>query len=192
VPVTYQGEEIGMTDSHILRKNAKDPVAHLYKLPQFIIDRLPLLINRDECRTPMQWDTTANGGFTQAGIESWLPVNQNYRKTNVQKAINDSNSLIHTYKNLLSIRNGYESIKFGNIEIIENKTIPSKILVFKRFIKNEEAIVIINFTNKAHRIKIAGIYSQLIFNTHGGNSDLTKPIELEPYQGLVLFNKKSN
>jgi alpha-glucosidase len=190
VIVTYMGEEIGMIDTPISLKDAKDPVAQLYKLPPFIVDRLPLLINRDQCRTPMQWDTTANAGFSPTGIKTWLPVNKNYLGTNVQKALADSNSLIFTYKKLLDLRSKMNCIKHGSIEVIENRNIPSKILIFKRMLYDEEILVMINFENREFTFSNPLENSKVIFNTHPGTIELIGKIKIAPYQGLVLFHKE--
>ncbi len=57
VPCMYYGEELGMTDIRLPFKTALDPIPHKYKfIPRFVFDMLRLTINRDEVRTPMQWD----------------------------------------------------------------------------------------------------------------------------------------
>jgi glycosidase len=78
VPCMYYGEEIGMTDLPQPFGTALDPIPHKFKfIPRFIFDLLGLLINRDEVRTPMQWDGTKNAGFSSAE-KTWLPVHRNY------------------------------------------------------------------------------------------------------------------
>jgi glycosidase len=67
VPTTYYGEEIGMQNSIIPIKNAQDTLAKTFSwVPQFIANILPIPINRDACRTPMQWNATSNAGFSDA------------------------------------------------------------------------------------------------------------------------------
>ena len=57
---------------------------------------------RDNARTPMQWDASANAGFT-AGTP-WIDVNPNYRQINVREAQADPDSILHFYRKLLALR----------------------------------------------------------------------------------------
>ena len=67
VPCLYYGEEIGMTNLTLPFDTALDPVPHKFKfVPRFVFNLLGLTINRDEVRTPMQWDGTRNAGFSSA------------------------------------------------------------------------------------------------------------------------------
>jgi alpha-glucosidase len=85
VPCMYYGEEIGMTDARIKFKDGLDPIAQkMRKYPRFIFDLAGETPNRDELRTPMQWDTSKNAGFS-AVDKTWLPVNTNYAAINVEK-----------------------------------------------------------------------------------------------------------
>ena len=103
-PFLYQGEEIGMTQAKIPTKKALDPLAIKYKwIPQFLVNCSKESLNRDECRTPMQWDSSPNSGFCPETIAPWLPVNSNYNIINVESAKNDSSSLWHHYKKLLDL-----------------------------------------------------------------------------------------
>src|SRR5512139_3510675 len=84
VPCMYYGEELGMTDARFPFKNALDPIPHKYKfIPRFVFDLLGLTINRDEVRTPMQWDEGRNAGFSTVD-HTWLPVHENYKWINVE------------------------------------------------------------------------------------------------------------
>src|SRR5918996_1543570 len=62
-PLLYYGDEIGMLNVEIPRDRLRDPVG---------IRGWPEDHGRDGGRTPMQW--TPSGGFTEAGIEPWLPI----------------------------------------------------------------------------------------------------------------------
>lgn len=187
VAVTYQGEEIGMTDTQIKRKSAKDPLAQIYKLPQFIVDKLPLLINRDECRTPMQWDTNPNAGFSPSNVNTWLPVNNNFYNVNVSMALNDSNSLIYSYKKLLELRKELKSLKYGDIEVINEPWLPKKVLGFKRKFGMEETLILLNFSKKVHAFTIPKDFTQIIFNTGAELQNQISSNKIQPYQGIILI-----
>jgi alpha-glucosidase len=71
-PFVYYGEELGMTNGKIARREIVDPVGVKY---------WPLNSGRDPERTPMQWDNGAFAGFSNA--RPWLPVNRDFRTVNV-------------------------------------------------------------------------------------------------------------
>ena len=58
--------------------------------------------NRDNSRTPMQWDQSTNGGFTNG--TPWFPVNPNYKTINVEQQIHDPQSILQFYKRFNSIK----------------------------------------------------------------------------------------
>ena len=76
-PVVYYGDEIGMVDGVIPADKMKDPVG--IKLGQ---DK-----SSDPARTPMQWSSDVNAGFSDA--EPWLPVNEDYPYKNVRVSKNN-------------------------------------------------------------------------------------------------------
>lgn len=59
--------------------------------------------NRDNSRTPMQWDQSTNGGFTNG--TPWFPVNPNYKTINVEQQIHDPQSILQFYKDLIQLKN---------------------------------------------------------------------------------------
>lgn len=147
VPCVYYGEEIGMEDLKIPYKDGLDPLAQKYKnIPRFISEIANETLNRDDLRTPMQWNTKKNAGFSSAE-NTWLPVNPNYLTTNVEAQLNTSSSMLHHFKNLLSIRNEHEAFQYGDLELIEID-FSKNILGYKRSLKAEEFIVLLNFSKK--------------------------------------------
>lgn len=59
--------------------------------------------NRDNSRTPMQWNTPTNGGFTEG--KPWFPVNPNYKDINVAHQLEDEHSVLNFYKKLIQLKN---------------------------------------------------------------------------------------
>jgi glycosidase len=119
VPCMYYGEEIGMTDSRFPFARALDPIPHKFTfLPRFVFDMLGVLINRDEVRTPMQWNGTRNTGFSSAP-KTWLPPQKNYLTINVEKQQTESDSLLNTVRTLLKLRQQERSLQEGSLELLD-------------------------------------------------------------------------
>ena len=100
VSVTYQGEELGMTNTNISWEDTLDP-AGLACGPQAYQQ-----CSRDPERTPMQWSNTTNAGFSLASA-TWLPVNQNYPWLNVEVQENsedEHNTHLGVYKDVMKVR----------------------------------------------------------------------------------------
>jgi len=105
VPVTYYGEEIGMADGNFPAKTVLDPMGRRFSwIPDFLVSWLDLYVNRDGCRTPMQWDNSNNARFCGKAAAPWLPVHPNYQSTNVKQQLDDANSLLNVYRGLLRLR----------------------------------------------------------------------------------------
>ncbi len=143
VPFVYQGEEIGMRTADIPLEEAQDPLAAGWlTFPGWARDLAPVILNRDNCRTPMQWDNTVSAGFSM-NDQTWLPVQKNYASINVDSQSKDSGSLLTTYNELLELRNQSNALKKGDIEFMDN--LPSGVLGFRRQIEDEEYLVYLNF-----------------------------------------------
>ena len=148
-PVTYYGEEIGMEEVDIPLKEAKDPVAHRYEwAPSFLLDWLDVYVNRDGCRTPMQWNGEPHAGFCPPDAEPWLPIHENYPRVNVQAQRKDDDSLLHTYERLLTLRREHDALRRGEITIIAGEGIDRDLLVYQRASAEETLVVVINFGKK--------------------------------------------
>lgn len=181
VPCVYYGEEIGMMDGKIPLKDGKDPMVKVYSwVPQFIADRLPVGINRDNCRTPMQWNMERNAGFSTAA-KTWLPLNPEIEKRNVAEQLSDENSLLHVFKQLIKLRKENAALNSGTIEIINTGN--KHILAFLRNFENEKIIVLINFSNSKITNHINHPVKEVIFSIkHKNRFDGF----LDEYDGIVL------
>jgi len=147
-PYLYYGEEIGMKDGSVSRAEMKDPVGIRY---------WPLAQGRDPARTPMLWDDSANGGFTSG--TPWLPVNDDFAGRNVASEKNDSTSLWHWYRELLSLRKQHAALRLGDWkEIYGGKDV----FAYRRTIGNESIDVFLNFS--------------------------AKPVTLPPVEGKILLS----
>lgn len=122
-PYIYQGEEIGMTNPGYTEISQyrdvestnmydimvnRDGVAHQ--------DMMAILAqkSRDNSRTPMQWNSEAHAGFSQA--QPWLDVANNYTEINAEQALEDKDSVFYFYKSLIELRKEVPAITHGSYQ----------------------------------------------------------------------------
>lgn len=154
-PFLYIGEEIGMTDLIIT-----DPARLRDTMATWYYDRLVNELNvdpaeaalragemtRDKNRTPMQWSDSPNGGFSPAGVETWLPVNPNYKNgINVRDQEHNPDSLLSYYKHLLRVRQDTPALAVG--EYIPLHKTSKEYFSFLRIGSRQTVLVVLNFSN---------------------------------------------
>ena len=110
-PYVYQGEELGMTNAYFTElKDYRDIESiqyfHEYTeagiyTPEYMMKCL-MLRGRDNARTPMQWDDSAQAGFTTG--TPWLFVNPNYKEINVKEQLGREDSVWYYYQKLIALR----------------------------------------------------------------------------------------
>lgn len=151
-PYIYQGEEIGMTNPHfnsidayrdVESLNAYDYLKNQGYKEQEILEILDQK-SRDNSRTPMQWNASNHAGFTTG--EPWINIPQNYQHINVEEAMKDSESILHTYKTLISLRHHHDIITYGNIEPMYMEH--EQLFVYRRHYHNQTWLIIANFSRE--------------------------------------------
>lgn len=136
-PVMYYGEEIGMPESYIRPQLLQDPPGKKW---------WPLYLGRDGCRTPMQWTSGYNAGFSTSP-ETWLPVDESYLETNLEKQQTEKNaSLLSLYRQLLAIRKSSAALREGVFELFDCGA--KNVLSYTRQSAFERVLVLLNFENK--------------------------------------------
>lgn len=119
-PYIYQGEEIGMTNPHFQSLEQYRDVESLNMAKilqdQGIAEREILQTlaarSRDNSRTPMQWNSTTSGGFTEG--TNWISMADNVTEINVEQALADPHSLFYFYQKLIQLRKNHPIITMGN------------------------------------------------------------------------------
>lgn len=151
-PSIYQGDEIGMTnvkfdnidqyDDVETRGAYQDAVEHGWDMTKFM--EAVHIQSRDNSRTPMQWDDSANAGFTDG--RPWLQSNKNYDRINVQSQIDDPKSILSFYKNILKLRKQHPTWIYGQYESIDNDH--PQIYRYERWDENSKYLVLLNFSEQ--------------------------------------------
>lgn len=183
VPCMYYGEEIGMTDAELPRATALDPIAHEFRwVPDFLFDWLGVAINRDVVRTPMQWDGSANAGFSSAP-RTWLPVNPDYKTVNVAAEAALPRSLLSTVRQLLHLRRAEAALNSGSLELLSS--LPRNVLGYIRTQGENELAVFLNFNAVPTRIAPRGGRWSPLYRLNPGDFQDDGTV-LAPYGGVIL------
>ena len=179
-PQMYYGEELGMRTTDPARiEDVHDPIGKL---------GWPREKGRDGERTPMQWDATANAGFTIG--KPWLAVPPSAKTYNVETESKDPNSILNTYKKLLALRKTNKALRDGTQEDIDEKD--PNVYAFLRRSGNTTVLVVLNMSAKARTIDLdwtgRGIKASRLESLYASEPtklDDVQSIELAPFGAVV-------
>lgn len=194
-PYIYQGEEIGMTNPKFESIEQYRDVESLniydIKLKEGLSKEEIIGIlkqkSRDNSRTPMQWNEEMNSGFTTS--TPWISAAENFKEINVEKALEDKESVFYHYKKLIELRKTYDVITEGEYAILDKND--PKIWAYTRTTESEVLLVINNFYGEeitysvqAH-VQLDGMKQEvLLSNYKDASKDITK-LSLRPYESIV-------
>lgn len=188
-PYIYQGEELGMTNVQYDIEDYKDcEIINMYheRLEKgYSKDEIMKSIyakGRDNARTPMQWDDSANAGFTTG--TPWIKVNDNYDKINAKSQVDDPDSIFSCYKKLVQLRKDYPVFVDGKFTLLLEDD--ENIFAYSR--KNEEKtmIVVCNFFDKEIPMPLAKECEgmEVLISNYNDTSDMSV---LRPYEARMYI-----
>jgi alpha-glucosidase len=187
IPVTYYGEEIGMAEVQISARQAKDPLGQRYRwVPPFLANALNLYINRDGCRTPMQWDDNPQAGFCSVEADPWLPIHENYTLVNVAQQQKDKDSILNTYKGLLELRKENKALRDGTLHLLDIAPDESSLLIYRREHEGQTVLVAINFSSKSAQIPNLDDKHTILFKIGFDQHAKLLDWQMPPRSGIVL------
>jgi alpha-glucosidase len=141
-PIMYYGEEIGMKTTPPTRKeDVKDPIGRT---------GWPEEKGRDGERTPMQWNTDTNAGFSAKG--PWLPVPPTYKTYNVATEEKDPNSILNLYKKLLALRHTNEALLDGSYTALNQND--ANVMSYLRSYKGKAVLVALNMSSSQQKLVV--------------------------------------
>ena len=157
-PFIYQGQEIGMTNIKLPELDMYVDVAtyDTYNIckklgfPHKSIMKRLMRASRDNARTPVQWTSGKNAGFTTAD-KPWFYINENYKEVNVEDAEKDPNSILNYYRKLIKFRKENEIVIYGDFK--EHYHESDKLYVYERNYEGKKLLVICSFSDKIERFK---------------------------------------
>ncbi|ROR18210.1 trehalose-6-phosphate hydrolase [Vibrio crassostreae] len=197
-PYIYQGEEIGMTNPGYTEISQyrdvestnmydimvnRDGVAHQ--------DMMTILAqkSRDNSRTPMQWNSEANAGFSQA--KPWLDVANNYTEINAEQALEDKDSVFYFYKSLIELRKEVPVITHGSYKDLLPEH-PS-VFAYSRESDNQTLVCINNYYGEEAECVLPERFEMmkaksLLSNYHVSESSVKSHHQvLRPYETRILL-----
>lgn len=195
-PYVYQGEEIGMTNVRFGSIDQYRDIETLNMYREFAGRRgmaaedVMAMIHaksRDNARTPMQWDTRENAGFSTG--TPWIGVNPNHTEINVAAAMADPDSVLHHYRRLIALRKELPVVVEGEYALVED-TDP-RVYAFTRTLGEERLLVVLNFGPERPVLAAAGALAGRAAEPLLGNYPLDPPIEpgglaLRPWEAQVF------
>ncbi len=176
-PTLYYGDEIDMVNTPIPPERMLDPQG---------VNGAGF--NRDECRTPMQWDASHQAGFSTAE-ETWLPVAPEYVSNNVQTQEADPDSTLNFYRRVLAYRRASPALHSGRYYSVETNA-DQQVFVFWRRYNDQASLVLLNFTGDAVTVKLpVAVKGQIKVSTHQAHEGALVDgvaVALAPHEGLVI------
>ena len=163
-PFIYYGEEIGMTDVAIPHARIVD------------VD------GRDPERTPMQWDATANAGFTTG--KPWLPLAPDAQRVNVAAQRDDPRSMFSFYRRLLALRRASPAVRAGTYR---THPAPREVFAYIREAEGERMLIALNFSDRPQIVSLPNsARAHIVASATGGlDGAAQKAFELGPNEGVL-------
>ena len=185
-PFIYQGEELGFANTKF---NSIDDYDDISSRGEYNLARADGLsdkeamrfvqrFSRDNARTPMQWNTSANAGFT-AG-KPWLPVHKDFKICNAAVEDLDKNSVLNFYRQLSAFRNSSEVLISGEYaELYHNN---EELFIFTRTLGNKKICTAINFTTRKINFPNDFKFGKKIFGNYPDEKNYLRPTEAVIYE----------
>lgn len=190
-PYIYQGEEIGMLNTHFHDIGQYRDVESLnyYKIlieqGNSSDDALEIINarSRDNCRTPMQWDDSRNDGFTDG--TPWIEVPEYGAHITVESQLNDETSIFAFYKKLIQLRKDHAIISEGDIKF--DMSLPEEIIGFRRSLADKQLYVYGNLSDEVIMLdKVINYKEVMLSNYDGFERKSGEKLVLKPYEFVAL------
>lgn len=193
-PYVYQGEELGMTNCPFnTLENFRDLESinafhELTEQGKMTEEEMMAAIGykgRDNARTPMQWDDSANAGFSSADATPWIMVNPNYTKINAKDQVSREDSVFKYYQKLIKLRHESDLIVYGTYDLILDDD--KDIYAYIRTLGDEKLIVYCNFSENTREVELSEEFTDgKILISNYNDAKVSEKITLRPYEAIVI------
>ena len=198
-PFSYQGEEIGMTNSEMPLEMYDDlEIKNAYR--ELVIENKTMTEEdfrkavakkgRDHARTPMQWDDGKYAGFTDG--EPWLAVNPRYQEINVKESLADEDSIFYYYQKLIGLRKQNKVIVYGDYRLLLEED--PRIFAYIREYRGEKLLVAVNLSEEkalfhASPELLEDRWDVLLSNYARERLNISGSIDMEPYEAFMMISR---
>ncbi|WP_282961307.1 glycoside hydrolase family 13 protein [Janthinobacterium lividum] len=193
-PYVYQGEEIGMTN---VRFDSIDDYRDIESLnlyhertaagvsPETMMAGIHAN-GRDNARTPMQWNSTHNAGFSTG--TPWLKLNPNYPEINVAAALEQPDSVFFHYQKLIELRKHWDVMVYGKyLPLLEQHP---QVFAYRRSLGSQQLVVVNNFSGEHVELDLPamlhGIVGQGLISNYAQRDSWTDHLSLQPYESFAI------
>jgi oligo-1,6-glucosidase len=187
-PFIYEGQELGMTNypfSNIDETRdlwARNDYHNLLHGGRTKEEAMAIIrqITRDNSRTPMQWDDSRYGGFSDH--EPWIAVNPNTKSINVKAELSDPSSVFRYYQKLIALRKKSDILLYGHFTLIDPDN--PNVCSYERSLEGKSIQVICNMTGNKEEFPDGMKDGEILLSTHGEQIG-----HLRPHEALVIACK---
>ena len=193
-PYIYQGDEIGMVNVAHPSIDFYDDVETLnaWKLAEIEGEDMELFLklvhkqSRDNARTPMQWDSSKNAGFTKS--KPWIPLNNNFKMINVTDQEEDPHSILQYYRKMIAFRKANKTLVYGEYKDLEPND--SKLFIYKRWDEKNLFLIAHNFSDNSQEFNSNYIKGLTLSSSNYLSNE--KRNSLQPWESRIYFKSKSS
>lgn len=139
--------------------------------------------SRENSRTPFQWNTESNAGFTTG--KPWLKVNPNYKTINAEAQKKDPNSALNYFRKLVQLRKENKILVYGKYTLLDKEN--PNLFAYTRELDGKKWLVLLNFSerNTLYQAAFSLSKSKIILDNYAGTTKIDKQT-LRPYEALII------
>ena len=193
-PFVYQGEEIGMTNVPFTSIDQYKDIEtlNMHRLhveaglsPDDFI-RGANESGRDNARTPMQWSSAPQGGFTTGS--PWIEVNPNFATVNAETQVEDDQSIWSHYRKLIDLRKHHQVIVYGRYQSWLDQH--PDVFVYSRTLEGDRLVVLANF--RPHEVTVTmpdelQVRGRCLIGNYTDMDRIGETVTLRPYEAFALL-----
>lgn len=192
-PFIYEGQELGMSN---VKWNEVEAYNDVNTKPQYDLaiqdghthEKAIAFVqsySRDNARTPMQWDTSANAGFSSG--KPWLPLNENFKTINVASESTDTASVLNWYRKLAQIRKQNRALTFGSFKPLWEDH--EQILAYERSFGGDTVTVLVNLSESDAQYEDSAVKGRKLLLS---NYREPVPGKLRPLEAVLYASGQSH
>jgi len=189
-PYVYQGEELGLTNPYFESIEDYRDIETLNWYDENLsnskpVDEMMKAIqkqSRDNGRTPMQWNSNHELGFTKG--QPWIKRSNYEEEITTESQINDPNSVYSYYKNIISLRKKMDILIDGDFNLIDSNN--EELFIYERKYLKEKILVVANWTNSFQKAPFKPKGEVLLSNYEEPENN-SEELILRPYEAITFY-----